>query len=227
MCINKKKIQINAQVTAMTALLELFFNVTATIIAGITKVNSFEGIIMVYINYFILLPYVFLMNTSHNKTRIIEYGWKNLLKNTMGKSNNNLETNHDNQVNTCSKSQTSNKKTNIKNNCAKNQLHADTNYRSTAKRKPRFTNSINNLQMKNQGSRNPRTSYAQIRVIDLEQQDEQPELNQNAIHEMIRNVKNDEKFQNNFNKCYEDKNVFRNAEIINALELESDILFCK
>ena len=120
-----------------------------------------------------------------------------------------------------------NKKTNIKNNCAKNQLLTDTNYPSTAKRKPRFTNSINNLQMKNQGSRNPRTSYAQIRVIDLEQQDEQPELNQNAIHEMIRNVKNDEKFQNNFNKYYEDKNVFRNAEIINALELESDILFCK
>ena len=34
----------------------------------------------------ILLPRAFLMNTSHNKRRIIERGWKNCLRNTLGLS---------------------------------------------------------------------------------------------------------------------------------------------
>ena len=34
----------------------------------------------------ILLPRAYLMNTSYNKGRIIEHGWKNVLKNTLGLS---------------------------------------------------------------------------------------------------------------------------------------------
>ena len=36
--------------------------------------------------YLILLPRAFLMNTSHNKSRIIEHGWENILRNTLGLS---------------------------------------------------------------------------------------------------------------------------------------------
>ena len=36
------------------------------------------------ITYLILLPSAFLMNTSHNKRRVIEHGWKNVLRNTFG-----------------------------------------------------------------------------------------------------------------------------------------------
>ena len=32
--------------------------------------------------YLIVLPRAYLMNTSHNKRRIIEHGWKNILRNT-------------------------------------------------------------------------------------------------------------------------------------------------
>ena len=146
----------------------------------------------------------------------------------MGKSNKNLESNNDNSVNARSKSQSSNKKKNRINNCAKEQLHADTNCSTTAKGKTKSTNSISNLQMKNQGSKNPRTSYSQINVIDLEQEADQPELNQNAVLGMITNIKNDEKVKNDLIKYYGDQNVFRNVEINNALELESDVLFnCK
>ena len=37
-------------------------------------------------SYLILLPCAFLMNTSHNKRRVIEHGWKNVLRNTFGLS---------------------------------------------------------------------------------------------------------------------------------------------
>ena len=38
------------------------------------------------ISYLILLPCAFLMNTSHNKRRVIEHGWKIVLRNTFGLS---------------------------------------------------------------------------------------------------------------------------------------------
>ena len=38
------------------------------------------------VTYLILLPCAFLMNTSHNKRRVIEHGWKNVLRNTFGLS---------------------------------------------------------------------------------------------------------------------------------------------
>ena len=38
--------------------------------------------------YMILLPYAFLMNTSHNKKRIVKYGWSNVFKNLIRKPNN-------------------------------------------------------------------------------------------------------------------------------------------
>ena len=38
--------------------------------------------------YMILLPYAFLMNTSHNKKRVVEYGWSNVFKNLIRKPNN-------------------------------------------------------------------------------------------------------------------------------------------
>ena len=44
------------------------------------------GIINGMLIYMILLPRAFLMNTSHNKRRIIERGWKHCLRNTLGLS---------------------------------------------------------------------------------------------------------------------------------------------
>ena len=41
--------------------------------------------------YDVLLPYSFLMNTSHNKDRVVQLGWKNVFKNIIGKGNNSVE----------------------------------------------------------------------------------------------------------------------------------------
>ena len=78
-----KKVRVNAQVTFMTTILELFGNVALIILAVIFKARTFPTLIHLVIFYHILLPRAFLMNTSHNKDRIIEYGWKNILRNLL------------------------------------------------------------------------------------------------------------------------------------------------
>ena len=40
--------------------------------------------------HMIIIPYVFIMNTSDNKNQIIEHGWKNVLKNVIGLPNNSV-----------------------------------------------------------------------------------------------------------------------------------------
>ena len=52
----------------------------------IFKSTALPVIITIEIMYMLLLPRAYLMNTSYNKGRIIEHGWKNVLKNTCGLS---------------------------------------------------------------------------------------------------------------------------------------------
>ena len=82
---NLKKIQVNAQVTCMTTILELFGNFMAAIlIVFVFKASTLLTLIPQIICYSILLPYAFIMNTSHNKNRVIECGWRNVLRNLVG-----------------------------------------------------------------------------------------------------------------------------------------------
>ena len=89
--LDNKKIDVNAQISAITSILELTFNILFLIFVvdneGITMYNLSVAIIL----YDIILPYVFLMNTSHNKKRIVELGWENVFKNILGMSNNSVE----------------------------------------------------------------------------------------------------------------------------------------
>ena len=50
----------------------------------IFKATTLPVVINSGIVYLIVLPRVFLMNTSHNRHRIIEHGWRNVLRNTLG-----------------------------------------------------------------------------------------------------------------------------------------------
>ena len=80
-----KRMKVNAQVTAITAILESIGNVTYVIHTLFTG-PRFSAMIHGQVTYMIVLPYVFLMNTSHNKNRIVEHGWKNVLRNIIGRS---------------------------------------------------------------------------------------------------------------------------------------------
>ena len=74
--------KVNAQVTAVTSIIEVFGNVLQwTIWIFITKFAGHGTLIQSILLYFVFLPYAFLMNTSENKNRIVEDGWLNVLKN--------------------------------------------------------------------------------------------------------------------------------------------------
>ena len=87
--INMKRIQVNYHVTAIITFLEILGNVTYVILLGliIGKV-SLATVIHVMTVHMVVLPYTFLMNTSHNKNRIVEKGWKNVFRNLTGRSKN-------------------------------------------------------------------------------------------------------------------------------------------
>ena len=79
--INMKKVQVNAKVTAMVSTIETLTNVTFIILLGYFGGTNVFSLIFPLLLYDILLPYAFLMNTSHNKNRIVELGWKNVFMN--------------------------------------------------------------------------------------------------------------------------------------------------
>ena len=85
-----KKLRLNAQVTAINTLVEMTFSITYVIVLAIMRGNNFY--VFIYTQFFssILLPFIFLSNTSENKDRILEVGWKNVLKNIIDNMKNQI-----------------------------------------------------------------------------------------------------------------------------------------
>lgn len=54
------------------------------LLIAIAKKSTLTTIVPRVALFCVILPYAFLMNTSHNKNRIIEVGWKNIIKNIIG-----------------------------------------------------------------------------------------------------------------------------------------------
>ena len=81
---NSLNIRVNAQVMAVITMLE-FCGGCLFVVGRIFRLQisfgSFSGTILAMLLYFVILPYAFLMNTRYNKSRIIEEGWMNVLKN--------------------------------------------------------------------------------------------------------------------------------------------------
>ena len=72
---------ISAQITAATSMFEILGNVAIwTTQTFIAKFLGYGTLIQSIILYFVLLPYVFFMNTDKNKKMVIEDGWFNLFK---------------------------------------------------------------------------------------------------------------------------------------------------
>ena len=86
--INKKKILVNSQITAMLSILESSSNVAFIILLWYFKGTTYFSLILPLSIYAVILPYSFLMNTSDNKNRIVEVGWKNVFRNLFRPSKN-------------------------------------------------------------------------------------------------------------------------------------------
>ena len=91
-----RKLKVSAQVTAAITFLESFGNTFCVIMwLFVTKLLKYQrgksffdlpdygplpqGMLL----YFVILSYAFLMNTRHNRNRIRDNGWKNVLKNVL------------------------------------------------------------------------------------------------------------------------------------------------
>ena len=87
--INTKKVWVNAQVTGTIAFIEMILTILYVIMIALYRSTHFANLLIVMVLYDVILPYSFLMNTSHNKKRIVELGWKNVLKNIIFRSGSN------------------------------------------------------------------------------------------------------------------------------------------
>ena len=87
-----KKLKLNAQVTAINTFAEMTFSISYVIVLAIMKGNNFY--VFIYTQFFssILFPFTFLSNTSENKDRILEVGWKNVMKNIIDNMKNQIYT---------------------------------------------------------------------------------------------------------------------------------------
>ena len=80
-----RKVKVNAQVTFVIYLLESVANFS--IFVGwffIFQKNDDSSLVLGIFWYHIILPYTFLMNTSHNKNLVLDDGWGNTIRNTLG-----------------------------------------------------------------------------------------------------------------------------------------------
>ena len=80
-------LKVNAQVAAMISVFEIFVNITAFVLTMISNGVTLFTLSLNIGAYNVILPYVFIMNTSHNKYRIVESGWKNVIFNIIGVNN--------------------------------------------------------------------------------------------------------------------------------------------
>ena len=92
-----QKVIVNSQVTAFTTVCESIGHFVIFLLAFVTKSSEFSSEItqLVFIGlHFNLLPYVFLINTRENKSRLVEHGWINLIRNIICCANFSLPNNN-------------------------------------------------------------------------------------------------------------------------------------
>ena len=76
------KLMVNLQITATLTIFEFLYGLLYMIVFGyVSKGSSFATLIQGMVLHFVLLPFSFLMNTTDNKYRIVEIGWRNVFKN--------------------------------------------------------------------------------------------------------------------------------------------------
>ena len=79
---NVRKVKINANVTFFIWMLEWMANVTTILASYLAlKLTFFPEYALIW--YYVVLPYTYLMNTSHNKRRVIDDGMATVLRNAL------------------------------------------------------------------------------------------------------------------------------------------------
>ena len=90
---NIRRVKVNAHVAFAIYILELigiFSMLLLWHIFGKTEIAKTASILL----YYVLLPYIYLLNTSNNKDSIADEGWFSTVRNALGMSNNNVSKIH-------------------------------------------------------------------------------------------------------------------------------------
>lgn len=94
---NIRKVKVNAQVTFVIYILETVANLSIFIVWFFVNHGNNNLTLTLSVLWFnVILPYTFLMNTSHNKNLVADEGWWNTIRNTFGLSENSVSSSHQN-----------------------------------------------------------------------------------------------------------------------------------
>ena len=81
---NIRKVAVNARIAAVIWGLEFIANFCVALIwIFLVGTTSMEGLTNSIIWYYVILPYTHLMNTSYNKDRVVDDGWKSVILNSV------------------------------------------------------------------------------------------------------------------------------------------------
>ena len=225
--LNKKKVKVNAQVSAMISLLEITFAIIFGIFLFVKNATTISGCTVAIILYDVLLPHVFLMNTSHNKNRIVEFGWKNVFKNIFGLSNNSMEestaTIHDN-------SRTSNLKSHLK-------IKGKTKFKQNDDIRVFATSSSSQIKSKVENNSTSDVSYiveasdskgarpsgcVNLDAKKLVKQDDYKIMIDKLVHSMMNNEKEEEIYMLYLKKLLAMQNSHIKGQLLTDIELENE-----
>ena len=80
--------EVSAQVTFVTWLLECFANLCIIVVwMFVYNATSAGTTTLGMLFYYLILPYTYLMNSSHNRNLVVGNGWRNTFRNAVGISN--------------------------------------------------------------------------------------------------------------------------------------------
>ena len=79
---NLRKVEVNAKITFIIWLLEIF-SIIVVAAVGVTAGMKEIASILYLLFYYVILPLVFVINTSDNKDRLVDLGFCNLIRATI------------------------------------------------------------------------------------------------------------------------------------------------
>ena len=79
---NLRKVEVNAKITFIIWLLEIFSIIVVAVVGLIAGMKEIASVLYMLF-YYVILPLVFLINTSDNKDRLVDLGFFNLIRATI------------------------------------------------------------------------------------------------------------------------------------------------
>ena len=79
---NLRKVEVNAKITFIIWLLEIFSIIVVAVLGVVAGMKEIASVLYLLF-YYVILPLVFVTNTSDNKDRLVDFGFLNLIRATI------------------------------------------------------------------------------------------------------------------------------------------------